>query len=72
VIELVKHDQRSLGSRRAAAARKQSVAPSQLGAAGFAPQNPHFVAKDEDLDFPVALVAGGRQTKDGAQHHVEE
>jgi hypothetical protein len=30
------------------------------------------VAKDEDLDLPVALVAGGRQTKDGTQHHVEE
>jgi hypothetical protein len=31
-----------------------------------------LVTKDEDLDLAVALIAGGRQTQDGAQHHVEE
>jgi hypothetical protein len=30
------------------------------------------VAQDEDLDLAVALIASGRQTKDGAQRHVEE
>jgi hypothetical protein len=30
------------------------------------------VAKDDDLELAVALIASGRQTKDGAQRHVEE
>jgi hypothetical protein len=30
------------------------------------------VAKDEDLELAVALIACGRQTKDGAQHHIED
>jgi hypothetical protein len=31
-----------------------------------------LVAQDQDLDLTVALIACGRQTKDGAQHHTEE
>ena len=50
---------------------EQPVTPSQPGAAGFALQDFHLVAKDEDLDFAVALIACGRQTQDGAQHHIE-
>jgi hypothetical protein len=30
------------------------------------------MAKDEDLELSVALIASGRQTQDGAQRHVEE
>jgi hypothetical protein len=33
---------------------------AQLGAAGFALQDFHFVAQDEDLDLAVALIACGR------------
>jgi hypothetical protein len=31
-----------------------------------------LVTQDEDLELVVALIAGGCQTQDGAQHHVEE
>jgi hypothetical protein len=31
-----------------------------------------LVTKDEDLDLVVALIAGGCQTQDGAQHHIED
>jgi hypothetical protein len=51
---------------------EQPVTPSQLGAAGFALEDLHLVAQDEDLDLAVALIALRRQTQDGAQHHVEE
>jgi hypothetical protein len=40
---------------------------------GFLPlQDLHLVAQDEGLDLVVALIASGCQTKDGAQHHIEE
>jgi hypothetical protein len=52
--------------------QEQPVAPSQPGATGFALQDLHLVTKDEDLDLAVALIACGRQTQDGAQHHIEE
>jgi hypothetical protein len=52
--------------------KEQPVTPSQPGAAGFALEDLHLVAQDEDLDLAVTPIAGGRQTKGGAQHHVEE
>jgi DNA-binding FrmR family transcriptional regulator len=51
---------------------EQPVTPSQLWTAGFALEDLHLVAQDEDLDLAVTPIAGGRQTQDGAQHHVEE
>lgn len=35
---------------------EEPVAAPQLGAAGFALQNLDLMAKDEDLDFTIALV----------------
>ena len=52
--------------------KQQPIAAAQLGASGLALQDRHLLAKDEDLDLAVALIACGRQTKDGAQGHVEE
>ncbi len=50
-----------------------SVAPGEAGCPGdLAAKHGQLVAQDEDLDLAVALIAGGRQTKDGAQHHIEE
>ena len=51
--------------------KEQPVAPPQPGTAGFALQDLHLVAQDEDLDPTVALTVCERHTKGGAQHHIE-
>ena len=62
----------SPGQQACRGGEEQPVTPSQPGAAGFALEDLHLVANDEDLDLAVALIAGGCQTQDGAQHHIEE
>ena len=62
----------SPGQQARRCGKEQSVTASQPGAASLALQDLHLVAQDEDLELAVALIAGGRQTKDGAQHHIEE
>jgi hypothetical protein len=63
-------DQAARDARRRG--EEQPVTPSQLGAAGFALEDLHLVAQDEDLELAVALIALRRQTQDGAQHHIQE
>ena len=50
----LKQDQRSLGQPARRGGKEQSVTPAQLGAASFALQDLHLVAKDEDLYLAVA------------------
>ncbi len=61
-----------LGQQVCRGGKQQPVAAAQLGAADLALQDLNLLAKDEDLDLAVTLIACGRQTKNGAQHHVEE
>jgi hypothetical protein len=61
-----------LGQQARCRGKEQPVTPSQLRTAGFALEDLHLVAQDDDLDLPIAPIACGCQTKDGAQHHVEE
>jgi hypothetical protein len=51
---------------------QKPVQAPELRAAGLAPENLHLVAKDEDLDLAVSLIAGGNEAEDDAQHHIKD
>src|SRR6266508_2200801 len=51
---------------------QEPVQAPELRAAGLATEDLHLVAKDEDLDLAVALIAGGNEAEDDAQHNMKE